>query len=91
VLGLTSQLHVAPKLRMSGVIPLLHQYAFMAWTETTLLVRVKPMFWLLFRDFALYWHSNVKVLGSNVTALFAKHTRLQARWFSKYATYFHKI
>ena len=33
---LTNDFHLAPKLRMSGVIPLLHHYAFMAGTVTTL-------------------------------------------------------
>ena len=32
----TAYLHLAPRLRMSGAIPLLPVYAFMAWTGTAL-------------------------------------------------------
>ena len=33
----TAHLHLVPKLRVSGAIPLLHLHAFMDWTEITLL------------------------------------------------------
>jgi len=33
---LTTNLHLMPRLSMSGFIPLLHLYAFMAWTEKTI-------------------------------------------------------
>jgi hypothetical protein len=33
---LTTHLHLAPRLRMSGAIHLSRLYAFMAWTETTM-------------------------------------------------------
>ena len=32
---LTTHFHLAPRLRMGGAIPLLPEYAFMAWTGTT--------------------------------------------------------
>ena len=31
---LTTHLHLVPRLRMSGAVPLLHLYAFMEWTRT---------------------------------------------------------
>ena len=33
---LTNDFYLAPRLRMSGSVPLLHHYAFMAWTGTAL-------------------------------------------------------
>jgi len=33
---LTTHLHLAPKLRMSGAMPLLPLYAFVTWTVNTL-------------------------------------------------------
>jgi hypothetical protein len=33
---LTTYLHIVPRLRMTGAIPLLPLYAFMAWLRTTL-------------------------------------------------------
>ena len=37
----TAHLHLVQRLRMSGAIPLLHLYAFMDYTETTLLFTVE--------------------------------------------------
>ena len=33
---LTTQIHLASRLRMSGAVPIFPLYAFMAWTGTTL-------------------------------------------------------
>ena len=40
---LTTDLHVALKLKRSGVVPLLAVYAFMAWTGRNLLLRFIPL------------------------------------------------
>ena len=41
---LTTHLHAVPRLRMSGVIPLLPLYDFMACTGTHLLVVYNPLY-----------------------------------------------
>jgi hypothetical protein len=35
-LRLTTQIHLVPRLRINGAVPLFPLYAFMVWTETTL-------------------------------------------------------
>jgi len=40
-------LHLVARSRMSGAIPLLHLYAFMAWTRTTLPCCSPPYLYLL--------------------------------------------
>jgi hypothetical protein len=47
---LTRRLHLLQRLRMSGVMPLLSLFAFMAWTEETL-----PLLYLIINFFFFLW------------------------------------